>query len=207
MSDTLGKGIVLSALAFAALAVNGATVLWDEQVNGSLDPMSQAPTNTTYLVHPIGTATNDVNRVRGTIKLTPIITSNAWYNEPNEASFSFVIPSGRVFTGLTLTQTNAARTFVWGGLWASATGPTNNVSVLGGDYGWPWRDVSATNDIFATLGTSNLPSGSYSVALYPSLVVSTPWDGPLAGPSPMHYELTIYTATTAQSGNSNRRKK
>jgi hypothetical protein len=173
--------------AAALVAINtarGATVLWDEQVNGILDGFPFAPTNLEFVIHPIGVAADEVNYVRGSILTIP--TGPNFY-DADEDEFWFTVPPGRQLTGLTLTQTNTYNAYAWGGFYASTNGPWDGTGLLGDPYGWHAHNVPGPNDIFALLGiSSNLPSGPYSLNVIPGSYA-------LPGPDTVHYTLTILT--------------
>ena len=195
MVRNLGKQLILCTMALAALSGHAATVLWDEDVNGSLDPLFRWPTNADYFIHPIGTASDDVNLVRSSVTVAPVTLPFGYYYAATEDAFYFDVPAGRQLTGLALTEICDYSTYVSGGIYASATGAWDGAGQLPGtEYGWHATQVNGTNDIFAQFGISVLPSGTYSLNPGPNVFVHSPWDGPIPGPASMRYTLYIFTA-------------
>ncbi len=189
MIGTFGKNLIFTAIALAKFSGQAATVLWDEDADGSLDVYPYAPTNFTIVVHPVGIATDDVNFVKGSVTLIP---TPPGYFVPHEPTFSFYIPHGRLFSGLKVTEAGDSCVFVWGGFWESASGTWDgNERAIGDPYGWFAPNVGGTNDVFAEFGLGVLPSGRYMLNVDPWL----PWGCYLPEPGTVHFTMAIYTVS------------
>ena len=189
LTNKLRMRLLLSAaILLTAGGVWGATTLWDEGINGTLDTYPFVPTNYHYVIHPIGTAADDTNYVRGSILIIPDGGNFTGY----EDAFWFTVPTGRKLTGLFLVQTNTYTAFAWGSLYASTNGPWDGTGQIGSVFGWEAKSIPGPNDILALLGVStNLPSGTYSINLMPTAGVKNGYL--LHGPDTVHYELAIVT--------------
>src|SRR5580658_4527287 len=119
--------LLFCAMALWVFSAHAATVLWNEATNGTLTSYPYAPTNGTYVIHPIGTATDDVNYVIGSVSLVP--NGGNFYSYDD--SFSFIVPQNRRFTGLVLTESANYPAFAFGGLCDSATGIYDGTGDLG----------------------------------------------------------------------------
>jgi hypothetical protein len=177
------KTLLACALMLLGISLHAATVLWDEKVNGTLDGYPYAPTNLTFVVHPIGNANDDANIVRGSVTLTR--TGPNFLSRDN--AFSFIVPPGRILTGLSITQTNDYPGVAFGAFCIGATGPSDGSGYLGM---WFADQPSGTNDVFAQLGLSSLPDGAYSMDVYPWLIDDN-WTNNNGATS---YSLNILTA-------------
>jgi hypothetical protein len=176
------KTLFACALMFLGISLQAATVLWDEKAEGTLDGYPYAPTNLTFVVHPIGNANDDVNIVRGSVTLTR--TGPNFLSRDN--AFSFIVPPGRIFTGLSVTQTNDYPGVAFGAFCIGATGPSDGSGYLGT---WFADQSLGTNNLFAQLGLSPLPSGAYSMDIYPWLI-----DDYWTNNGATSYSLNILTA-------------
>lgn len=192
MGITLGKPLVYIAAVFAALSCHATTVLWDEDVNGTLDPYAEWPTNANYIIRPIGVTVDDVCVLRSSVTLTPYILPFGYIYGASEDAFFFVVPEGKQLVGLALTETSDYNTYARGGFFTNAT----DFGVIPGtEYGWWARQINGTNDIFALLGIGPQPSGSYMLNPGPSVDDPIPGgSGPIPGPATVRYTLYIFTA-------------
>lgn len=153
-------------MALAALSGHAATMLWDEEIDGTLDPYAEWPTN--KFVRAVGVASDEVNMVRGVVTLAPYFPPWGTIYGATSDAFSFIVPQDRQLVGILLTQIGDYDLSAWGGIYASATGPWDGAGQLPGtEYGWHATDVNGTNDIFVMLGISILPGGVYALNVYP----------------------------------------